>query len=157
MLFSVYLQAQTPISGVINTYLQVDSVDVCLNKIYAPSTAGLAVGDKILLIQMKGADINLTNTASFGNINSYNNAGNYEFGTVAALTATTISLENTLVRTYTNGAALQVVKVPVYDNVNINAELTAAEWNGTIGGILVFEANQVATLTRILMSAERVF
>ena len=47
LLFSVYLQAQTPISGVINTYLQVDSVDVCLNKIYAPSTAGLAVGDKI--------------------------------------------------------------------------------------------------------------
>jgi hypothetical protein len=154
MLFSVYLQAQTPISGVINTYLQVDSVDVCLNKIYAPSTAGLAVGDKILLIQMKGADINLTNTASFGNINSYNNAGNYEFGTVAALTATTISLENTLVRTYTNGAALQVVKVPVYDNVNINAELTAAEWNGTIGGILVFEANQVAFNTNIDVSGK---
>jgi len=143
ILFVFTIKAQTPISGVINIYAKVDSVDNCLNVVYTPSTVGFSIGDRVLLIQMKGAEVNLTNTSSFGNINSYNNAGNYEIGTIANITASAVVLENALQRTYTNGAALQLVRIPVYDDVNINATLTASDWNGNTGGILVFEADLV--------------
>lgn len=135
--------AQTPISGVINVYAKVDSVNTCLNTVYAPAAAGFGVGDKVLLIQMKGADVNLTNTASFGNINAYNNAGNYELATISAISGSAITFVNTLQRTYTNGAALQLVRIPAYSNVDVIATLTAANWNGSTGGVLIFEAATV--------------
>ena len=142
LLFSALLsQSQTPIGGIINTYSKVDSVNACLNTAYAVTPGSFAVGDKVLLIQMKGADVNLTNTASFGNINAYNNAGNYEFAIIASITGTAIKFENVLLRTYTNGAALQLVKVPEYADANVTTTLTSAEWNGSTGGILVLQAD----------------
>ena len=149
-----FLTAQTPISGVINTYAAVDSVNVCSNTVYLTTPGGFAIGDRVLLIQMKGADVNLTNTASFGNINSYNNAGNYELATVANVTGTAILLENTLQRTYTNGAALQLIKVPVYDNAEVTGTLTASDWNGKTGGVLVLEASFLALNANIDVSGK---
>ncbi len=152
ILFAIAINAQTPISGVINTYAKVDSVNNCLNTVYTTSAVGFSIGDRILLIQMKGADVNLTNTASFGNINAYNNAGNYELGTIANIAGTAVVLENALQRTYTNGAALQLVRIPVYDDVNVNGLLTASAWNGNTGGILVFEADLVTLNANIDLS-----
>lgn len=146
--------AQTNISGVINIYTVVDSVNACSNKIYTQSVAGFSVGDRVLLIQMKGADVNLTNTASFGNINSYNNAGNYETGTISAITGSAISLTNGISRSYTNAAALQLVRIPVYDNALVTDVLTAADWNGNTGGILALEANTLTLAANIDLSGK---
>ncbi len=154
VLFLQSLIAQVNISGVINTYTAVDSVNACANLVYTPSTAGFSVGDRVLLIQMKGAEVNLTNSPSFGNINNYNNAGNYEMATISTLTGTTVSFVNGILREYTAGAALQLVRVPVYANANITATLTAADWNGTTGGILALEADVLSFAADIDVSGK---
>ena len=100
LFISGFVFGQTSISGVININTAVDSINYCSNTIYVGSAVGYAVGDRVLIIQMKGATVNLTNTASFGNITAYNNAGNYEFGTISTVSGTAIQLENTLLRNY---------------------------------------------------------
>lgn len=140
-LLSGYINAQVSISGVVNSYTSVFSIDDCTNSLEVITPAGFAAGDRVLIIQMKGADINLTNTASFGNITSYNEAGNYEFGTIASVTGTNIVLENEIERNYNTAANVQLVKVAVYDDADVDGVLTAANWNGSTGGVLVMEVD----------------
>lgn len=148
------LSAQVNISGVINTYTVVDSVNTCANLVYTQSAAGFSVGDRVLLIQMQGAEINLTNTANFGNIINYNQAGNYEVATISTVSGSIISFENGITRSYANGASLQLVRIPVYDDAVINGTLSAADWNGTTGGILAFEADMLTFAADIDVSGK---
>ncbi|MEZ5013014.1 MAG: T9SS type A sorting domain-containing protein [Chitinophagales bacterium] len=135
--------SQTPVSGVINTYAEVSAINICQNTITLASAAGFTIGDEVLLIQMKGAEINQTNSASFGNMINYHNAGRYEFGIISSISGTVVTLQNTLLHTYDVSGKVQLVRVPVYDDVHIVDTLRAAAWNGATGGILVFDANHV--------------
>ncbi|HNV98141.1 MAG TPA: hypothetical protein PKL06_02150, partial [Chitinophagales bacterium] len=148
------LSAQVNISGVINTYTVVDSVNTCANLVYTQSAAGFSVGDRVLLIQMQGAEINLTNTANFGNIINYNQAGNYEVATISTVSGSIISFENGITRSYANGASLQLVRIPVYDDAVITGTLSAADWNGTTGGILALEADMLTFAADIDVSGK---
>ena len=58
------------VSGVINSYYQVTSVNVVPNSVTVTNASGLTPGVKVLIIQMKGAVINQSNSASFGDISS---------------------------------------------------------------------------------------
>ncbi|MDW8159331.1 MAG: hypothetical protein RML72_10730, partial [Bacteroidia bacterium] len=69
------------ISSCPNAYAKVTAINLCDNSVTVSSTNGFNVGDKVLIIQMKGATIDQTNTANYGNILNYNSAGNYEFQT----------------------------------------------------------------------------
>ncbi len=133
--------AQVSISGIVNSYTSVLSIDDCTNSLVVSSAAGFSAGDRVLIIQMKGADVNLTNTASFGNITSYNEAGNYEFGTIASVAGTSIILENEIERNYNTSAFVQLIRVANYNDADVDGVLTAASWNGTTGGVLVIEAD----------------
>src|SRR5262245_5010855 len=95
-LFIHPLRSQVSISGVVNIYTNAVAIDYCTNSIELVSTAGFSAGDRILVIQMKGADITLSNTAAFGNLVSYNGAGNYEFATITSVSGSLISLEYAL-------------------------------------------------------------
>lgn len=132
---------QVSISGVINIYTSVFSIDDCTNTLEVASSEGFSAGDRVLIIQMKGADANLTNTASFGNISAYNEAGNYEFGTIGSVSATHIVLQNEIERNYNTLANVQLVRVAVYDDADVDGLLTASAWNGSTGGVLVIEAD----------------
>jgi gliding motility-associated-like protein len=137
------LQAQT-ISGVINDYAVVTGVDFC-NNLVAVATINeasqFAPGDKALLIQMTGASISLNDDATYGDINTYNNTGNYEVLTVATVNANIITFQYTMLRNYDAGAgAIQLVRIPVYTDVTINGLLTCTPWDGASGGVLIFEA-----------------
>jgi hypothetical protein len=145
------------ISGIINTYTAVTGTitntctacppTVCHSTIPVVSSTGFTVGGRAVIIQMQGAILDQTNTAAFGNVTSYNNAGNYEFFTISALTGTSITSSIPLKETYSAPAgAVQVLNVPQYTNVTISATLTAAAWNGTTGGVLAFEATGTVTL-----------
>lgn len=109
-----FLFAQN-ISGVINIYVQVTNI---LNNqdIVVTSTTGFSVGDRVLLIQMKGATITQTNTIAYGNITAYNNAGNYEYKTIAAINASTntITLQTQLCKNFNLNGVLQLIRVPEY-------------------------------------------
>jgi hypothetical protein len=143
---TISLRAQN-ISGVINTYSEVLSVDTCLNQLVISDATGFSVGDRVLLIQMKGAVIDLSNTAAFGTVTNYENAGNYEFANIASIAGLTITLKNKIVRLYTAPRGfVQLVRVPQYNNVTINGKLTASPWDGRKGGIVVLEASGTISL-----------
>lgn len=138
----------TSIGGTINIYTPVTSIAStnCNNQITVQNSGGFNVGDRIFIIQMKGAAIDQTNTANFGNILSINDAGNYEFGTISAINGATISLVNNLMNTYTISGKVQLIRVPQYTNATVTSTLTSLPWNGTIGGVLVFEVSGNLTL-----------
>ena len=75
--FDAYNQS---ISGIVNSYVEVTGVSA--NSVNVVSTFGFSEGDKVLLIQMKGAAITTGNISDFGIITSLNNAGNFEFGSI---------------------------------------------------------------------------
>jgi hypothetical protein len=142
------LSAQTNISGVVNTYTSVSAFTNncpcgvgCAPQITVGSAVGFSVGDRVLIIQMQGADVDLTNTAAFGSITALNGAGLYELNNIAAIAGSNITLTNPLQNTYNPAGAVQMVRVPVYPgNVNVVADVNAQPWNGTTGGIIAFEA-----------------
>ncbi|HXU28185.1 MAG TPA: hypothetical protein VN698_13220, partial [Bacteroidia bacterium] len=136
--------AQTSnISGIINSYISVSAVG--LQSATVASATSFGVGNRVLLIQMKGATINTTNTNSYGTIINYNNAGNYEMATIASITGNTINFVLPVLRSYTPSDLIQLVKVPSYNNVVVTGQLTCTPWNGSTGGVLAFEANGTIT------------
>jgi len=137
-----FLHAQN-ISGTINSYTNVTGI--ATNVVTVGSSAAFAVGDKVLLIQMKGASITTGNVVGFGNITAYNNAGNYEYLTVASFAGNNITMTTNPCQTYTITSAVQLIRVPVYTNPNIIGNLTCTAWNGTIGGVVAFEATGTVT------------
>lgn len=136
----LYSTAQN-IQGIVNSYTPVTSINYATATVTVGSSTDFTVGDRVLLIQMQGADINTTQTPAFGDIAAYNNAGNYEFANVAAINGNNIVLTPGICRGYTPGRGVQLIRVPVYTKpVFIINTLTCQPWNGTTGGVLAFEA-----------------
>jgi Secretion system C-terminal sorting domain len=141
--------AQANINGIINSYYKVTSINTTQSSLNLPSTAGLSLFDNVMLIQMKGAAVNTTNTASFGSISAYNDAGNYELNVICGIEPTRIYLQNKISKTYdpTNGF-VQVVKVATYSNATVTSNLEAQTWdkNTGTGGVLAVIVNGTLTL-----------
>ena len=87
-LSSTNLRAQN-ISGVVNTYINVTNVGI--NSVTVSNASNYAVGDEVLLIQMKGATITTGNVPTFGTVTALNNAGNFEFATILSKVANTLT------------------------------------------------------------------
>lgn len=122
-------------------------VDTCLNQITISDAAGFNVGDRVLIIQMKGAQIDESNSPSYGTVTNYGNAGNYEFGTIAKIDGLQITLKNKIVRLYDAPSGfVQLVRVPQYTDPVVSSAVTAQPWDQTKGGIVVFEATGNVTL-----------
>ena len=88
------LTNSTNIGGIINTYTPVVGWLPCENKLTVEDATTFNAGDTVLLIQMKGAVIDSTNTAAFGTITDYRNAGNYEINYVKSKSGNVIELKN---------------------------------------------------------------
>src|ERR1041385_4876787 len=160
--FSIRCIAQTNIGGVINTYAKVTALPgncSCPSTNCASATvvsaAGFAANDFVMLLQMKGARADSSNTSSHGNILNLYDAGNYEFDTIASVSGSTITFKVPLKQTYftnatyADSAYVQLIKVPVYTgNVNVTSTLTPQSWNASTGtgGVLAFVVNGTLTL-----------
>jgi hypothetical protein len=151
ILLNTILFAQN-ISGVVNNYAAVVNIPACdpcsnyCNQFDVSSTAGFNVGDKVLIMQMKGATVDLTNTAAFGTINSYGNAGGYEFKTISSISGSTILFTTSISSIYNIANSIQLVRVPQYTNPTVTGTLTAQPWNGSTGGVLIFDVSGTLTL-----------
>lgn len=143
LLFNEYGVFAQNISGVVNSYVAVSAVTV--NSATLTAIGPFQVGDKVLMIQMKGATITTTNTVAFGTITALGNAGNFEFATISSITGNTVTFSSNLCKTYTPSGKVQLVKVPVYTNATIVGTVTAQPWNGTTGGIVAIEATSSIT------------
>ncbi len=143
VLSSSLLKGQN-ISGVVNAYAQVTNINA--NNITVASAAGFAAGDRVMLIQMKGATINTTNSAAYGNITALNDAGNYELATVSSIAGNVISLGSSPCQTYNTTGRVQLVRVFQATNATVTANLTCQPWNGFTGGVLALEISGTLTL-----------
>ncbi|AMJ66557.1 hypothetical protein AXW84_14815 [Hymenobacter sp. PAMC 26628] len=125
----------------------------------------IAPGDLLLVIQMQGADINVTNTDAYGdgvpggfatnNLNNSNfTAGQYEYVVVApnggvTTAGGTLTFTTGLKNGYQNadyaaasGAGqrrFQIVRIPQYANLTLGANLVPTAWDGNSGGIIVLD------------------
>jgi hypothetical protein len=160
--FIPYKSEGQTISGVINSYHNVTAIVNGTHNSYSytgitlESISGLLTGDRVLIIQMKGATIDQTNASSFGDISSMANVGNagkYEFSSICGFLNNTIVLSNHLLNTY-DVASVQVIRVPVFTNVTVGGTLLATEWNSVseTGGVIAFEATGTITLNANISS-----
>ncbi len=129
------------------------------------SATVIGTGDLVLIIQMQGADIDATNTDTYGDgisggpgsgyMTTNVFAGYYEFNTVLSVSGSTISFSyslanNYFTRTFSSGAiqSYQVVRVPRDYNLTISAGgvITCPPWNGSTGGVVADDAANTLTL-----------
>lgn len=115
------------------------------------SAAGITVGDVLLVYQAQGATISNANASTYGAVTALGNAGRYEYVSVAAVSGTTITLgsacDTTPLRfSYSSGA--QVVRVPQYSTLTVNAgaSIVPQAWNGSIGGVVAAIVDGTATV-----------
>lgn len=142
-LFFIHTIAQTPIQGVVNTYHKVLEIVPAKACIIVDDPTGLSVNNMVMLIQMKGAVINTTNTAAFGDITNMNNAGNYEIGTICYIIDDSVFLFHNLLNNYTpaNGK-VQLVQFAEYNSAEVTDTLKALPWDSTkgTGGVIALYA-----------------
>jgi hypothetical protein len=163
------------LSGVVNTYYPganspaAGATSVTVGTLRAGgSTTPIAAGDLLLIIQMQDADINSANTTAYGanngtgrGLTALNSSGLYEYVTatsaVSGANVVTIfgaGTGNGLVNSYRTAAAsatqgkraFQVIRVPQYLSATLSSGLTAADWNGTTGGVLAVDVADILTL-----------
>lgn len=144
------------------------SITVNSNTLSGGAFSGnLAAGDLIMIIQMQGAsmDINTTPVVSWGGNytvpNSYwptwgtnpwewgqvtaiNNAGKYEQVEVLSVSGSnTINLSCGLQNSYVSAGHVQIVRVPRFNDLTLNASTTIVPttWGGQVGGVVALEVN----------------
>ena len=127
----------------------------------------ISAGDLVLIIQMQGADIDVTNTDSYGDnmagapasgyLNTNLNAGYYEYNTVAGISGSTVTFGYSLANNYYNRdftaansiQRYQLVRIPRYYDFRIKsgASVTCPAWNGNTGGIVAADVANTFTLS----------
>jgi uncharacterized repeat protein (TIGR01451 family) len=111
----------------------------------------VANGDLLMVIQMQGATIDTTNTATYGNVTALNGAGTYELVTVASVAGNAVTLNAAcgLQNAYSAAAHTQVIWVPQYQTLTVSGAgtLTAPAWNGAVGGVVAIQAATVSLQT----------
>jgi hypothetical protein len=162
---STHLGAQTLISGTVNTYAPVTAIGInaggsdCNSASWTiGSTRGaatpFATGDLVLVIQMQGATPNLANNDNFGLVENtlttnspLNNAGNYEFNRIFSIAGNTVVFEKPIANIYDLPGRVQLVRVPEYlTGATVTAQLTAAPWDGSSGGVIALVVDGTLTL-----------
>jgi Secretion system C-terminal sorting domain len=145
------VSAQSNISGIINTYAPVLNINASLDMLTIGTVAGIGsfnVGDQVLILQMKGASIDDSESPTYGQITAYNDVGNYEFTTIASVSGSNLSLSSPLTKSFTVNESVQVIRIPRYSSgaTVLPAGLTGLAWDGSLGGVLAIKVNSSLTL-----------
>lgn len=150
---------------VLNAYAKVNSVTggnvLTVNNVNTTNHS-FNPGEKIIVMQMQDDVIgaNTGNNASFGNLSSINMAGAYEIATIASVNPSTtnpnvITLVSPLGLSF-NTSANSSVQVITYRNLGSNytttANINALPWNGSIGGVIAIEVNNILTLNHSVIA-----
>ncbi|HET9746106.1 MAG TPA: T9SS type A sorting domain-containing protein, partial [Chitinophagaceae bacterium] len=142
----------TNISGVVNSYHRVIGISNVAAKL--DNVSGLAYGNTVLVIQMKGASINTTNNSSFGDTTSLNYAGNYELATICSVSNDSVYFFNLLINNYDAAYKVQVVKFGEYYSASVTDTVKAQSWNNATGkgGVLAIKVEEDLTLNAPLFA-----
>jgi len=151
--------SQTNISGVVNSYHKVIGINYSQSGIKLDNVSGLAVNDRVMIVQMKGATVTTTNNSSFGSVSSLNQAGNYELATVCAVRSDSVFLLQQLLRTYNEANKVQLIKIPRYTSAMVTGPLEAAPWDSATGkgGVLAIIVSETLTLNAPVSASAKGF
>ena len=125
------------------------------------SQQALRAGDIIVVMQMQGAALNVTNTDAYGDGVDNNNvaagnlqdaslrAGLYEYVVVQGVSGGTVTLNTGLINGYASADAsasqgqqrFQVIRVPRNKDLTLTGTVTGPRWNGRTGGVVVLDVN----------------
>ncbi|MES2679719.1 MAG: T9SS type B sorting domain-containing protein [Bacteroidota bacterium] len=161
-LLPAYVYSQpSSLSGTINIYTPVILIDTtsCLDKVTVALATGFAVGDSVLIIQMKGAAIDSSNSSAFGSITSNGllGAGKYEIAAITAINGNIFTLNGNLVNQYYISGFVQLVRIPSYINAAITGSLSCQPWNGSTGGVLILSVQNNLTFNGVIDTRGRGF
>ncbi|MEO0468581.1 MAG: T9SS type A sorting domain-containing protein [Bacteroidota bacterium] len=134
----------THLSGHINDYAEITELGpdwVRLN-----DASAFMDDDKVLLIQMKGAVVSTADDSTYGDVQDFGGAGNYEIDQIKEVKGDTLFFAHKLCQTYKINDVMQAVRIPVYQNAIVDGELLGQNWNGNTGGVLALEVSGTLTL-----------
>jgi predicted flap endonuclease-1-like 5' DNA nuclease len=132
----------TSISGIVNRYRPVATISGAFIMLGGADNP-FRPSDRALVIQMTGADIDLSNTQSFGTIRNLGSTGCYEWVTVSEIDGARITLDRPLRGSFDpDNGRVQIVLVSAHKgDVVISDKIEAADWDGTIGGVIAIETD----------------
>ena len=158
-MFPCILFSQTNISGIVNSYHKVIGINTVQSGLKLDDVSGINVNDRVMVIQMKGATVNTTNTNSFGAVSSLNDAGNYELATVCAVRNDSVFLLQQLLRSYSVADKVQLIKIPVYASATVTGPLEAGLWDSASGkgGVLAIIVSETLTLNAPVSASAKGF
>ncbi len=152
--YAQILSAQT----IINDYTPVTGYDPTCNSLIVTNATSFSTGDEVLVIQMKGAEIDTSNTSAFGTLKSLNNCGNYEINKVRVIAGNAVGLDYNLTNNYDYAAGkVQLVRVPRHSNYTVNSTHSCAPWNGSSGGVFAIIVSNTLTLNNNIDVSEKGF
>lgn len=135
------------ISGIVNVYSSVTAVLPCPNIVRVENPERFAVGDTVLLIQMKGVTADTTPGATFGSIMAANRAGRYERNVIDAVVgADGLHLQFRMLGAFEAQQGVQLVRIPSYASARVSATLTCPPWDGKTGGVLAISVRNTLVL-----------
>ncbi len=147
--FSLFLSVSsfsqtTNISGIRNSYHKVLGIDVAKSAVKLDNVSGLAYGNTVLLIQMKGATISTNDNATFGSVSSLNDAGDYEIAMICSVSNDSVYFFNTILNTYNINYKVQLVKFGEYYSANVTDTVKAQSWDNSTGkgGVLALKVDE---------------
>jgi hypothetical protein len=89
-----------------------------------------SAGDEVLVLSQQGSD-----------------AGQHQLVYVSAVSGDTLSIEPPLDATYSASSTVLVQRVPHYTTASISGTLSAEDWTGSGGGVVIFRATGAVTVT----------
>lgn len=131
--------AQRDLDGVVNEYRAVTRVMDCDSTVEIEQPDGIRVGDRVLLIQMKGATVETANTQAYGSLVTLGGAGAWEFLTVQAVRGGMVTFAQRFVHAYDARYAVQLVRVPSDPVVRIRSTVRGRPFDGRVGGVVALD------------------
>lgn len=145
------VKAQIPVgceqvSGIVNSYEAVAEVFPCGHSVRLWGSTTLTPGQRVLMIQMKGARMIDAPDSTFGAIIDVAGAGAAEYLTVQRVSNDTVEFTSGWVHEYDAKGIVQLVRVARYADAQIVGGVYAKSWNGLTGGIIAIDVDRVLVL-----------
>ena len=133
------------IAGIVNSSAGVDSLWIdCDQWVRMDRGMPILPGDKVLLVQMKGAVVDTGVNA--GRLIASGGAGQFEFATVRSVQGTKLSLRAHLTTPFNTAAAVQIVRVAQFDDAIVVDTVRSRPWDGRCGGIVAIAVSDTLQL-----------
>lgn len=129
-----------------NEYYNIKDYFKCENKVVIDGENSLKKGDLVFIIQMNGAEIDRTNSDKYGDLVSYNGAGQFEFNEILKIEDKEISLKYEVKPIFDFKSNIQLIKVNKNKNLTITQNPNIPAFDGKKGGVLVLYAEDYLTL-----------